>query len=275
MLNINYFSTLDELKDSDEVILFHDNKIFMDEKRYTWNKEVILKHIPSDSILLLVGSLENRIFALELLTDISSFLSAELRSLRSLMFSHEDNELILVGKANQIIDWYKTHRHCGTCGSVTSLSQDQRVLVCSSCHIQYFPRINPCAIVLVTRGAEILLARNARFRTGFFSCLAGFIEVGESAEETVHREIKEEVGIAVKNVRYKKSQSWPFPSQLMLGFHADYLSGEIVPEPAEIEEAAWFNIFNLPAIPSAKISVAGELIQLYKQEIDQKEHRLN
>ena len=124
-------------------------------------------------------------------------------------------------------------------------------------------------IVLITKGNEILLARNARFRTGFFSCLAGFIEIGESAESTVHREIKEEVGVFVDNVRYKKSQSWPFPSQLMLGFHADYVSGEIVAEPSEIEEAAWFDIFDLPSVPSPKISVAGELIQLYKEEIEQ------
>ena len=269
MLHISYFSRLDELTHSDEVILFHENKIIMDEKRYTWNKETILKHVPRDSILLLVASLENRTFVLELAADVSLSLSAELCSLRSLMFN-EEGEFFLAGKANQIIDWYKTHRYCGSCGYETALNKNQRVLTCSSCEIQYFPRINPCAIVLVTRGSEILLARNARFRTGFFSCLAGFIEIGESAEETVHREIKEEVGITVKNVRYKKSQSWPFPSQLMLGFHADYLSGDIVPEPAEIEEAAWFNVFNLPAVPSAEISVAGELIQLYKQEIEEK-----
>ena len=270
MLHISYFSRLDELTHSDEVILFHENKIIMDEKRYTWNKETILKHVPHDSILLLVASLENRIFVLELAVNISLLLSAETRSLRSLMFSNEEGEFFLAGKANQIIDWYKTHRYCGSCGCETEPSKKQRVLICSSCQTQYFPRINPCAIVLVTRGAEILLARNTRFRTGFFSCLAGFIEIGESAEETVHREIQEEVGVAVRNVRYKKSQSWPFPSQLMLGFHADYLSGDIVPEPAEIEEAAWFNVFNLPAVPSAEISVAGELIQLYKQEIEKK-----
>ena len=115
---------------------------------------------------------------------------------------------------------------------------------------------------------EILLARSSRFRSGFFSCLAGFIEVGETAECTVHREIKEEVGILVDNVRYIKSQSWPFPSQLMLGFHADYVSGEIVVEPTELEEAAWFDIADLPSVPSAEISVAGELIQLYKEEIE-------
>jgi NAD+ diphosphatase len=108
-----------------------------------------------------------------------------------------------------------------------------------------------------------LLARSARFRSGFFSCLAGFIEVGESAEDTVLREVKEEVGILVNNIRYLKSQSWPFPSQLMLGFIADYQSGEIVPEPGEIEEAGWYDIDNLPNVPIPGISVAGELIEHY------------
>ena len=107
------------------------------------------------------------------------------------------------------------------------------------------------------------MARSARFKTGFFSCLAGFIEVGETAEETVSREIKEEVGLKVENIRYIKSQSWPFPSQLMLGYHADYREGDITPDPTEIEEADWFDVNNLPATPSPSVSVAGELIQIY------------
>ena len=121
--------------------------------------------------------------------------------------------------------------------------------------------------MLVVDGERILLARNARYRTGFYSCLAGFIEVGESAEDTVKREVKEEVGVEVNNIRYFKSQSWPFPSQLMLGFFANYESGDIVPEPGEIEEAGWYDIDNLPKVPSAQISVAGELIEHYVRQM--------
>ena len=121
--------------------------------------------------------------------------------------------------------------------------------------------------MLVTRGREILLARSARYRTGFYSCLAGFIEVCESAEDTGHREVKEEAGVEVENIRYVKSQAWPFPSQLMLGFHADYQSGEIVPEPGEIEEANFYDVDDLPTVPSAEISVAGELIKMYVEQV--------
>ena len=121
--------------------------------------------------------------------------------------------------------------------------------------------------MLVVDGRRILLARNARYRTGFYSCLAGFIEVGESAEDTVKREVMEEVGVEVENIRYFKSQSWPFPSQLMLGFFADYVSGDIVPEPGEIEEADWYDIDDLPNIPAANISVAGQLIEHYVRQM--------
>ena len=257
------------MEDSDKVVLFHEHKVIVADGKYLWEVQAIARCIPHDSVFFLVETHDRRVYALELAIDISDALSAECLSLRSLIFSDMDAEFFLAGKANQIIEWSKTHRYCGSCGSETLLAEGQRVLSCLECRSQHFPRINPCVIVLITKGSEILLARNARFRTGFFSCLAGFIEVGESAENTVHREIKEEVGVLVENVRYKKSQSWPFPSQLMLGFHADYVSGEIVAEPSEIEEAAWFNVFDLPPVPSAKISVAGELIQLYKEEIEQ------
>ncbi|MFT7015569.1 MAG: NAD+ diphosphatase [Pseudohongiellaceae bacterium] len=121
--------------------------------------------------------------------------------------------------------------------------------------------------MLIVDGDKILLARSARFKSNFFSCLAGFMEVGETAEETVAREVKEEVGLEIENIRYLKSQSWPFPSQLMLGFIADYKSGDIVPEPGEIEEANWYHVDDLPAVPSPSISVAGELIQYYVQQV--------
>ena len=119
------------------------------------------------------------------------------------------------------------------------------------------------------RGDQLLLARSARFKSGFFSCLAGFIEVGETPEQTVVREVKEEVGIEVENIRYIKSQSWPFPSQLMLGFIADYKAGEIVVAPEEIEEAHWYDVYSLPKVPSPAISVAGELIQTFVNHVKQ------
>ena len=201
--------------------------------------------------------------------DLSGREEKESRSLRSLLFSESDVELELLSRASQLVHWQRTHRFCGLCGESTRPGDTDRVLECIACGHQFFPRINPCVIVLVTRGGEILLARSARYRSGFYSCLAGFIEIGETPEQTLAREVREEVGVEVENIRYAQSQSWPFPSQLMLGFLADYRSGEIVPEPGEIEDARWFAVSDLPKIPSSNISVAGKLIEGYVRSLHQ------
>jgi NAD+ diphosphatase len=116
----------------------------------------------------------------------------------------------------------------------------------------------------------MLLAQSSRYKSNFYSCLAGFIEIGETPEQTVNREVKEEVNLYVKNVRYISSQSWPFPSQLMLGFLAEYDEGEIVPDLSEIADAQWFDIDSLPNVPSEKISVAGKLIRTFIDEVKNK-----
>jgi NAD+ diphosphatase len=170
---------------------------------------------------------------------------------------------LLAGRASQLLNWFRTHRFCGSCGAENAVRTPRQVLYCPHCEVDYYPRINPCIIVLITQGDKILLARSIRRGATFFSCLAGFIEPGESAEEAVAREVHEEVGIKINNIRYVKSQPWPFPSQLMLGFYADYVSGEIVPEVAEIAEAHWYHVNNLPETPAPAISVAGQLIQEY------------
>lgn len=130
---------------------------------------------------------------------------------------------------------------------------------CPACKRVYYPRISPAVIVLVTRGEQALLARNSRFPLPFFSTLAGFSEVGESLEETLVREVREEVGIHVKDVRYFGSQPWPFPNSLMVGFFAEYESGELTLDPEEIAEAAWFSREDIPMVPPP-ISIARKLI---------------
>jgi len=135
---------------------------------------------------------------------------------------------------------------------------------CAPCGTTNYPRINACIIVLVTRGEEMLLARNVNHPSAMYSTLAGFIEAGETPEETLVREVHEEVGVTVGNLRYVQSQSWPFPNQLMLGIFADYEGGDIVCEPTEIADAQWFHPSDLPMIPPPS-SVAGQLI---KQHID-------
>jgi NAD+ diphosphatase len=155
----------------------------------------------------------------------------------------------LAGRAQQIADWHSDHQFCGRCGEPTEDHATDRAKVCKSCGLVSYPKLSPSIIVLVRRGEDVLLARNARWPEGTYSTLAGFVEPGESIEQTVHREVLEEVGIRVTNLRYKGSQSWPFPNSLMLGFYADYHSGDVVCQDAEIAEARWFHYTRLPNIP--------------------------
>lgn len=168
----------------------------------------------------------------------------------------------IASRAYQILNWDRNHQYCGRCSAPLQIKSDERAKQCMQCGLLVYPRISPCVIVLVHRGDEILLARSPHFRPEIYSTLAGFIEPGESAEETVMREIKEEVGVEVKNIQYMGSQSWPFPDSFMLGFFAEYANGEIKIDPKEIEDAQWFNLAALPPLPSA-MSIASRLIQRY------------
>ena len=183
-------------------------------------------------------------------------------TLFSFLSNTEEPVFNLIGKAKQIVEWHRDHHYCGQCGQVTETSDFDRSRKCGDCEQFYYPRISPSIIVLVTRGEELLLARNARGRGNFFSTLAGFVEPGESLEEAVHREVKEEVGIDICNLEYFASQAWPFPNSLMLGFHAEYAGGEFVLQEEEIAEAGWFHYTRLPNHPSP-VSIAGRLIHEY------------
>ena len=177
-----------------------------------------------------------------------------------------EHEWLVAGRAVQIIEWARTHRFCGRCATPTELAPGERAMKCPACGLLAFPRLAPAMITLVTRGEgadqEALLARGVQFRGPMYSCLAGFVEPGESLEGAVVREVREEVGIEVTNVRYWGSQPWPFPHSLMLGFHASYESGEIVCEPTEILDANWYRRDALPAIPPG-ISIARKLIDAW------------
>ena len=175
----------------------------------------------------------------------------------------------LAGRASQLLDWERDHQYCGRCGSAMVVDVDERAMRCPPCSTINYPRIAPCIIVLVTRGEELLLARNANFPQPMYSTLAGFIEAGETAEETLAREVREEVGVEVCNLRYFQSQSWPFPNQLMLGFFANYSGGDIVCDQREIADAQWFHYSELPMIPPPS-SVAGQLIRHYVNSLSQK-----
>jgi NAD+ diphosphatase len=133
---------------------------------------------------------------------------------------------------------------------------------CPSCKQVYYPRLSPSIIVLVTRGDELLLARNARARGNFYSTLAGFVEPGESIEQAVHREVLEEVGVTVKNLEYFGSQPWPFPNSLMIAFTCSYVGGEIRLEEEELEDAGWYTADDLPRVPP-KLSIARQMIDYF------------
>jgi NAD+ diphosphatase len=172
----------------------------------------------------------------------------------------DEQVFALAGRASQLLAWERDHKFCGRCGESMQMDVDERAMRCIPCRTINYPRIAPCIIVLITRGEELLLARNANFPQPMYSTLAGFIEAGETAEETLVREVREEVGVEVANIRYFQSQSWPFPSQLMLGYFADYAGGEIVCDQVEIADAQWFHYRDLPLIPPTS-SISGQLIQ--------------
>ncbi len=167
----------------------------------------------------------------------------------------------IAGLARQLQYWRSMHLHCGHCGAKTVDKTEERAKVCPQCQTISYPQLYPCIIVLVTRGPELLLARSPHFAPGVYSTLAGFIEPGESAENAVFREVQEEVGVAVHNIRYQLSQPWPFPNSLMLGFLAEYESGDIAIDRLEIEDAQWFNRDRLPPLPTA-LSISRRLIEM-------------
>lgn len=268
MSHKEHFLSLNQLSGSDRFILFYSSQILVRDEDILWSLDQISDHLhESADLILLQRDDGSSVVAVSLQQDISAYLQAELNSLRSILFFSDQEKFLLAGRASQLVDWYRNHRYCGTCGNRTVHHERERTLVCEKCSLHFFPRISPCVIMLVTRGDKMLLAKSSRHKADFYSCLAGFIEIGETPEQTVQREVREEVALKVRNIRYISSQSWPFPSQLMLGYLAEYESGEIVPEPSEIADARWFDIDSLPNVPSDKISVAGKLIQTFMKEV--------
>lgn len=187
--------------------------------------------------------------------------------LRSMLRSVSDEEFSLASRAVQMLEWQKNHRFCGSCGKPTTHSADDHALQCLPCNINYYPRISPCVIVVVIDGERCLLGRQASWPEGRFSPLAGFLEAGESAEQALHREVFEEVGVHIENIRYVGSQTWPFPGQLMLGFLADAKTTDITVDGLEIAEAEWFHYSNLPEkLPSIQ-SMSGQLVEHFVKQV--------
>lgn len=180
--------------------------------------------------------------------------------LRSLFGVMPDPMVAIAGRASQLIEWDRTHRFCGVCATTTVRETTERARKCPACGHTAYPRISPAMMCLVTRGREILLARNVNFPAGRYSALAGFLEAGESIEDAISREVFEEVGLKVAHPRYFASQSWPFPHSLMIAFTAEYAGGDLKPNGIEIAEADWFTRHTMPQLPP-RISIARALIE--------------
>lgn len=213
-----------------------------------------------------LGTLDGQqCFSVELAEEVEPPEGWSFEGLRRLYGLLPEEKFRLAGAAVQIVDWDRTNQFCGRCGSQTENKEKERAKVCPECGLTTYPRISPAIIVLVQRGTEILLARSWRHPPDLYSVLAGFVEPGESLEQAVVREVREEVGVEIADIRYFGSQPWPFPNSLMIAFTCHYKSGEIILEEEEMLEAGWYSIDNLPRVPP-KMSVARQLIDWFVEQ---------
>ena len=245
--------------------IFHDRKLFVDENNN--------KPVPYLTDLSELSLIPDRIQFIGRLNDIPCF-SAEvleienipsqlsLIELRQLFGLLDEYIYWIAGRAFQIMNWDRVSKYCGNCGELNEPKKNEYAKICRNCHNVIYPQVSPAIIVAVTKGEEILLAQANRFKNNMFSVLAGFVEPGESLEDCVKREVKEEVGIKIKNIKYFGSQPWAISNSLMIAFTAEYDYGEICIDKKEILDANWYTADDLPNIPS-KMSIARKLIDWY------------
>jgi NAD+ diphosphatase len=207
-----------------------------------------------------LGALDGRdCVAIALPADAPDAPGLRYAGLRSLFATLPEPLLALAARAFQVAEWDRSHRFCGRCGTPTRDKPEERAKECPACGQIAYPRVSPAMMVLVTRGRELLLARAHRFATGMYSALAGFVEPGETIEDCIRREVREEVGIEVDGIRYFASQSWAFPHSLMIAYTATYAGGELRADDEEIADVRWFTPDALPPLPTS-VSIARRLI---------------
>ncbi|ENU34127.1 NAD(+) diphosphatase [Acinetobacter parvus] len=184
----------------------------------------------------------------------------QLIPIRELIQLWSTTEFLQASRAVQLLEWRRNHKFCSHCGHATEIHSKEYAMVCPACGYHQYPRVQPCVITIITKGYdELLLAKSAHNKSNMYGLIAGFVEVGETLEEAVQREAFEEVGVKLKNIRYMSSQPWPFPSNLMIAFHAEYDSGDIQLQLEEISDAQFFKFDQLPEIPF-KGSIAHSMI---------------
>jgi NAD+ diphosphatase len=187
-------------------------------------------------------------------------------TLRDALLVAEDAPADLLSTGFQVWQWWIDNQFCGRCGGRTGFHPLERAKWCNNCNIPWYPRLAPCVIVVIRKGDQFLLAQSSRITRHFYSLIAGFVEPGENLEQAVIREVKEETGLDVINVRYQGSQPWPFPHQLMMGFFADYAGGELVLQEDELADAGWYSPGDTPPVPG-NATIAGRLIRAMEKEI--------
>lgn len=204
-------------------------------------------------------------YCCELKNDAEILDGMELIELMALLTKLDKEVFFAAGRASQILNWDNTNKYCGRCGSLTENKEDERAKVCPACGLLSYPKISPAIIVAVTKGNKILLAHNRNFRNNVHSIIAGFVEPGETFEDCVKREVYEEVGIKVKNIKYFESQPWPFPNSMMVGFTAEHADGEIKVDGMEIDSADWYSPDEFPNLPN-RGSIAWRIINSIVQK---------
>lgn len=233
--------------------IFHHQQLLVDENLQLPKVEKLASDISFNS--------GDQIIARDLFIEDQIPAGYQLIPIRQLISQWTKSEFEQASRAVQLLEWRRKHKFCSHCGHETEVHPTEYAMVCPSCRYHQYPRVQPCIITVITRGDnEILLAKNAKNKSKMYGLIAGFVEVGETLEEAVKRETLEEVGLHVKNVQYLSSQPWPFPSNLMLAFKAEYESGEIVLQEEEISEAQFFKFDQLPETPFSG-SIAHAMIE--------------
>jgi NAD+ diphosphatase len=176
----------------------------------------------------------------------------------------EDDMFWLAARASHLVNWSRNNTFCGRCGAKTEFKAPEHAKLCPACDYTIYPKISPAVIVAVTKENKLLLAKNRLSAANYYSVLAGFVEPGENLEDCVRREIKEEAGIDVKNIKYFGSQPWPFPDSLMIGFTAEYAGGELTIDKQELSDANWFSAEEMPPVPG-KLSISRRLIDWFAE----------
>jgi NAD+ diphosphatase len=266
ILQVNREIPVSELTGQERIVLFNGRDVLLSTKNGVNClplADEARNLLPEDAVLMAIGVVDGAVCCGTSVKLENATIPSDMSVMPTRIAFAESSVDITnaVSRVREMTNWRRQHRLCGGCGIPLSFSDTDLALVCPQCGERYYPQIAPAVIVAITRNdrKELLLAHNKRFTDRTFGLVAGFVEAGESVEQAVRREIMEETGITVKNIRYLSSQPWPFPNSLMLAFEAEWESGEAKPDGSELIELGWFTKETLPTIP-APGSIAHKVI---------------